>query len=221
MKILKEISDKILKLYMRHFIISIILTFCFQHCVFGQKPFIVAREDISVAEQERIRSLINERQWDSFLFWQHRFMNLHTCNLKEFVHRAIMVNGFIEYIEFKDSTIIISYNPDFYSWSNLETIFYHYHDLYQSFFSFDEVEMISVVLTDGYNVTFLPTIETDYWMQIEGAIMKRRWHIPGIDYIMLLGIDRVEAGYYTNENFEFIPDKIDARIREFRNTLEK
>ena len=208
MKILIEISAKV---HMCHCILPILMILGFQQCGFGQKSFTVTRDGISIADQKKIKSLIHEQEKICPFSYQYK-KNYLTYNLKEFAYRAIIVDELIDSIEFRDSVLLVSYDPDFYRWSNLETIFYHYHDLYKSFFSFDEVKIVSVVLTNGYNVTFLPTIKTDSWMPVENAIMKRQWYIPDVDYVVFLGVLEVEAGNYSNENFEYIADKIDAKI---------
>jgi hypothetical protein len=205
---------------MRYYIITILLFVCFQLKSYGQKTLIVTRNSIEISEQKIIESTIEECKKAHPHSWRHK-KNYLSSDLNRFINTVIIVDGLINSIEFKDSTLLISYEPEFYQWSNLEDVFYFYHDLYQSFFSYKEIKNVSIVLTDGTNLTFLPTITTDSWMPMENALFKKEWFIPDIDYVSFLGVLEVEAGNYSNENFEYKADKVETKIKEYRSLIER
>lgn len=47
-----------------------------------------------------------------------------------------------------------------------------YNDMYASFFASEEIKGMKILLTNGANLTFLPTINSDLWIPAESALMK-------------------------------------------------
>lgn len=142
-------------------------------------------------------------------------------DLDRFFKRVIVKDELIEQIILKDSTLTIYYAPKFYEFQLMGAVFNLYNEMYKTYFSYDEISVITLMLTDGTNITFLPTLAgDDFWHVIEGAVMKKEWYIHDIDYAVLLGLKEIEAGDCFNKNGEYKSDIIEKKIKEYRTIME-
>lgn len=190
------------------------------------------RDKISIEAMDSIAKDLNriEQQANSVSIHDVDYNNVYPpisrlkCHdLKRFFYRVIVKDELIERITFKDSTLTIYYMPKFYEFQLMGAVYNLYNEMYKTYFSYDEISSITLMLTDGTNVTFLPTLAgDDFWHPIEGAVMKKKWYIPDIDYAILLGIKAIEAGDCLNKNSEYKSDKIEEKVKEHRAvTLKK
>ena len=137
-------------------------------------------------------------------------------DLMLFLKRIIVNDEKIERIMLLDSVLTIYYHPEFYQFQMMAAVYHQYNDLYNTLFSYNEIEAISIILTDGTNITFLPTISSDYWFTIEDAIMKKEWFIKNIDYVSLMGMKIAEDSDNLTKKGEFRASMLDRLINEYK-----
>lgn len=66
----------------------------------------------------------------------------------------------------------------------MEAAYFAYNDIYKSFFSYEQVAGVRIVITNGENLTFLPTMSSGLWMAM-GECFNEKNSLPQILIIYL------------------------------------
>jgi len=134
-----------------------------------------------------------------------------TKRMEDFIHSIIVRYPTIDCVEYSpmDSLIVlrvIEENMSFTYWGQLFLSeytwqYYHFHDIYHSFFSFDEINKV-FISSDGYNMTGLP-IYGDYNILISPTgYMKKEWYFEDVLYCDHFDLDYFSALEYYDYNIE-------------------
>lgn len=199
---------------MRIFYVVIFLMLA--HVGMSQSGFSLCRNDITNYEENKISQQLKQLEYYHWHISNYYISWFQCEDLKSFLKRMIVNDENIECITLKNSVLTINYRPEFYRFQIMIEVYMQYNDKYRTLFSYDEIEAISIVLTDGYNVTFLPTISSDYWFTVENAIMKKEWFVDNIDYVSLMGMKIAEDDNSFNKKSELRSTVLNRLIKEYK-----
>lgn len=194
----------------------------------AQSRFSVLREGIPPAERDSLASQAGRILEAAGRFWLReaacvpcRYISPFRCgDLERFCRRVVAREPQLERIDFSDSVLTLRFRPEFYRFGMPEAVYEMYNDWYKAFFSYPQVAQVSVVLTDGTNLAFLPVRSSDAWVAVAGARIRREWFLADIDYGGFLGIGEIEAGTYDNGRGEYDPEKIARKTEAWRKRVE-
>lgn len=207
---------------MRYLFLVIILLFYSYSNSLAQN-YLFTLDSVSNFEKESVLKEIEEQKSIQYnngtgykpeINYQH-IVNYKCVSLKEFMKKVIVIQPLIEKISMVDSLLIICYSNDFYDFNDPSVTFYYYHDIYNSFFSYDEVAEISLKTKNQQNITFLPTRNMDYLVPLEQSIMKKQWYLFNMDYCNLMGLTLMDNQKAYNKHGELYGDVLQRVINAY------
>ncbi|MCC8035026.1 MAG: hypothetical protein LIO77_03715 [Rikenellaceae bacterium] len=207
---------------------TILLILLLAICNSGAQLLCFTQSDISSTERIEISELMENitREARNIYTYQvdegpsKRIGYFRCCSIEDFFKRMLVNNKQINEISLSDSIVTITFEPEFHQHTLLEALYHTYNDMYKALFAYEKVNSVSIVLVDGTNLTFLPTLGSDSWKPIENAILKKEWFIEDIDYVYLLGIYDVEGGLCCNEKGEYIAEIVQNKVGEYLNLIQ-
>lgn len=135
-------------------------------------------------------------------------------NIEHFINTVLVAHESIKDISYTNGKIVfnvlsndeINYYEDAnylaFSWR-----YYYAHDIYGSFFSYDDIDTV-VVLMEGELDTWLPTSGDTDGLKPPHGYMLKRWYIPSLNYIQGGGINIDDADHFQDYDSYVVKESV-------------
>ncbi len=143
--------------------------------------------------------------------------------LVDFIKTILVAKESIKNIRYTEGKIVlnvfsndsVNYYEDAgflnYSWR-----YYYAHDIYGSFFSYEEIDTVVVLMEDELDTWFPSSGDTDGLLPPQDY-MLRKWYVPSLDYLKVGMIDMDNPSHFSDyKNFRIKENVLDSLLKRNR-----